>query len=284
MINYNILRKDGDKVFGFVVANPEKLTDEQNKHYKQVYCGICEELADEGGFICRMTLAYDLVFLAVVLSSVSGEDYTLSECRCPVHPAKKRFFERNSATRYAADMNIALAYYKYLDDMNDDNSKSAFIRMKLLEKKAVEITEKYPLQCAAIVRCLDKLSETEKKGILIPDIPAGIFGELLGEIFCYGKREENKELYEFGCQLGKFIYILDAAVDLRKDIKKQRYNPLVRYAYNDTEPLLRHIMACCVESYKLLGIERDKEIIENILFSGVWTAYDARKKGKNSER
>ncbi len=277
-------KKVGDEVFGFVVANPEKLTEEQKKHYKQIYCGICEDLADERGFICRMALTYDLVFLAVVLSAVADKEYEISEGRCPVHPARKRLFERNSITRYAADMNIALAYYKYIDDWKDDKSKSALIKSRLFEKNVIEISRKYPSQCKAVEKCLDKLSDAEKKGILIPDIPAAIFGELLGEIFCYGNRYENRELYEFGYQLGRFIYILDAAVDLRKDIKKQRYNPLIRYSFNDVEPLLQLIMAECVEKYNALGVKKDKEIIENILFSGVWTAYEARKKGKNSEQ
>ena len=40
-------------MFGFVVANPEKLTEEQRKHYRAVYCGLCRALGKEHGFIDR---------------------------------------------------------------------------------------------------------------------------------------------------------------------------------------------------------------------------------------
>jgi len=270
----------GDGMFGFVVANPEKLTEEQKKRYSGIYCGLCDDLGESRGFMCRMALTYDLVFLAVVLSSVFSEEYTESEGRCAVHPMKRKIRLRNKYTEYAADMNLALAYYKYLDDYSDDNSKKAYLKMKLFRKVSGEIAEKYPRQCEAVKNCLSELTKAEKENVLIPDIPSDIFGRLLGEIFAVGDENIRQSLYSFGEALGRFIYIADAAVDLKHDIKKQRYNPLVQMSFGDTEPLLQMLMADCVEKYKTLPIIQDREIIENILFSGIWTQYDARKKGK----
>ena len=71
--------------------------------------------------------------------------------------------------------------------------------------------------------------------------------------------------------------MLDAAVDLMGDIKKQRYNPLVRFSFSDTERILDMLMGECVEKYKCLPVKQDREIIENILFSGVWMKYRPRK-------
>ena len=82
-------------MFGFVVANPERLTEEQRKKYKSVYCGVCEGLGRERGFRYRMALTYDLAFLAIVLSSVNNEAYEEVTGRCPVHPARKRTFQEN---------------------------------------------------------------------------------------------------------------------------------------------------------------------------------------------
>ncbi|MBR3767149.1 MAG: hypothetical protein IKL10_02795 [Clostridia bacterium] len=267
-------------MFGFVVANPQKLTDEQNVRYKAVYCGLCEDLGKERGIKCRIALTYDLVFLAIVLSSVCGEEYMETVGRCPVHPAKKRKFLQNKYTSYAADMNIALAYYKYIDDWQDDNSKSAYMKAKLFSKEVEKIAEKYPEQCEAIKKCLSELTEIEKNGVLVPDVPAVVFGKLLGSVFAVLDTPLKSYLYDFGFALGKFIYVMDAAVDLKSDIKKQKYNPFIQYSFIDTEPVLQMLMAECVEKYKVLPIKQDKEIIENILFSGVWTAFDARKKGK----
>lgn len=270
-------------MFGFVVANPEKLTEEQKKRYSGIYCGLCDDLGENRGFMCRMALTYDLVFLAVVLSSVFSQEYEMSEGRCAVHPMKRKIRLRNEYTEYAADMNLALAYYKYLDDYSDDNSKKAYLKMKLFSKVNGEISEKYPRQCEEIKSCLAELTKTEKANVLIPDIPADIFGRLLGEIFAYDEGEYRQSLYGFGETLGRFIYLADAAVDLKHDIKKQSYNPFLQFSFNDTEPLLQMLMADCIEKYKALPVTQDREIIENILFSGIWTQYDARKKGKNNE-
>lgn len=267
-------------MFGFVVANSEKLTEEQRKKYRGVYCGLCEDLGEDRGFRYRFSLTYDLVFLVIVLSAVTGEEYSEKNGRCPVYPSKKRKYLQNKYTEYAADMNIALAYYKCLDDVKDDKSPSAWAKMKLMQKQTERIKEKYPFQCAETERFLEEISEAEKNNVLIPDVPADSFGKLLGTIFAYPGIDDADKLYEFGYSLGKFIYVLDAAVDLKHDIKKKHYNPLLHYSMKDTEPILQMIMAECVEKYKALGVKQDSDIIENILYSGVWTAYDAPKKGK----
>lgn len=271
-------------MFGFVVANPEKLSEEQRLRYKGIYCGLCEELGEGRGFRYRVALTYDLVFLAIVLSSVCGEEYVKSEGRCAVHPMKKRYFLRNKYTSYAADMNIALAYYKYLDDLRDDDSKKALLLSRLFEKENEKIERKYPVQCEVIKAQLKELSLIEKNDVLIPDIPALSFGKLLGSIFAVDDLPEKEKLYEFGVALGKFIYLLDAAVDLKHDIKKQSYNPFFQMSSDSAEPILRMLMAECVEKYNELPVKQDKEIIENILFSGIWTQYDVRKKGNKSEQ
>lgn len=271
-------------MFGFVVANPERLTEEQRKKYKAVYCGVCEGMGRDRGFRYRMALTYDLAFLAIVLSSVNNEGYDERTGRCPVHPARKRAFLENTFTRYAADMNIALAYYKYLDDKKDDGSVTASLKARLFGNETEKIRKKYPDKCSHIVNCLDELEKIERADVLQPDIPADVFGKMLGGVFSFGNEDLCQQLYDFGYSLGKFIYVMDAAVDLKSDIKKKRYNPLIRYSLADTEGILEMLMADCVEKYRLLPVNEDKEIIENILFSGVWTRYTPGRKGLKSEQ
>lgn len=272
-------------MFGFVVANSEKLTQTQKMRYRATYCGLCDDLGSDRGVRYRFALTYDLVFLAIVLSSVFSEEYAETSERCPVYPARKRKLLQNRFTSYAADMNIALAYYKFLDDWHDDRSYKAYLKAKGFEKEMIRIREKYPVQCEIIKSCIDELSEIENNNILIPDIPADVFGRLLGSVFAYPGGEESLKnlLYDFGRSLGKFIYILDASQDLKSDIAKKRYNPLVRYSKKDIEPVLNMLMAECIEKYKALPVNQDREIIENILFSGIWTKYESGKKGIKSE-
>ena len=262
-------------MFGFVVANPEKLDEEQRAHYRAVYCGLCRALGKEHGFIDRFTLTYDLAFLIIVLSAVTGDPYeTLTE-RCPVH-LTKRTYAVNRFTSYAADLNVALSYYKFLDDKKDDGSPAAALKASVFRKEALAAAEKYPAQCSAITECLDRLSAAERSDILMPDVPGGIFGELMAALFAVDGTEHQQPLADFGFALGKAIYMMDAAVDLKKDIRRRQYNPLVMLSKAEIKTALDILMAETVEQYRKLPVKQDEAIIENILYSGVWTVYQSR--------
>lgn len=265
-------------MFGVVVANPEKLNAEQQAHYKAVYCGLCKALGEIGGLKCRSALTYDLAFLIIILSSAYNEEYTQFSESCPLHPFKKRNLEQSRFTEYAADMNIALAYYKFIDDWQDDTSASALLKLTLFKKEAQKIEERRPAECGAIKSCLEELSGLEKNNILNPDLPAEVFGRLMANIFAKGEQPLCGRLYDFGMKLGKLIYIIDAAADLKSDILKKRYNPLIRFSAEQISDTLALLASECMKSYKLLQLKQDDEIIKNILLSGIWSAVIGKKK------
>lgn len=275
-------------LFGFVVADPEKLNKQQNDHYRAVYCGLCDILGIQYSIIERMTLTYDLAFLILVISAVYNTGYFHDEVKCPVHTGRKHI-DYNDITFYAADMNVLLMYLKLLDDKNDDASLKADIKASILKKDIYKLWDKYEDKIFVITECLSRLHIVEKDNVLIPDIPAGIFGELMAELFDYGDNEEVKaRLRKFGYCLGKTIYIIDAATDLKKDIIKSRYNPLVVTSSETAELMIRDSLSSVMEAYKQLGCRADNEIIENILLSGIWTVYlseknkGEKKRGKRS--
>ena len=73
---------------------------------------------------------------------------------------------------------------------------------------------------------------------------------------------------------------MDAACDLRQDLKKQQYNPLVAIPVERHKDILTALLAECTDKFYKLPVKRNKELMENILFSGVWTKYNySRQKG-----
>ena len=82
--------------------------------------------------------------------------------------------------------------------------------------------------------------------------------------------------------LGRFIYLLDAMVDYDRGQKKGKYNPcLAMGAEKDTkkwEEYLVLTMGRCTDAYERLPLVQDKEILDNILYSGVWASHAGRKK------
>jgi len=225
-----------------------------------------------------------MTFLVLLLSSVYSPDAGLKCTRCAVHPLCGCRYWQNEITYYAADMNVLLAYFNLLDDWNDDKNMLAYLGAKVLENSCRNVSYLYPEKFTAIKQCLSALSEIERSGELNPDIPANCFGELMGEIFVFRNDGHAQDLRKFGKALGKFIYIMDACLDLKADIKKERYNPMVSLSSEIFPEILNLLMADCVEKYKKLPVERDKNIIENVLYSGVWTRYEAAKAKKEKGR
>ena len=265
-------------MFGYVVANVDALTADEKSLYREYYCGLCHALGVRHGSISRITLTYDMTFLILILSSLYNMDGERSMGRCLPHPIKTHGYVINELTAYAADMNIALAYYNKLDDWEDDRSILSLAEARLFKKECLRVERDYPRQCGIIKECLDKLSYLEKSDELNPDLTAACFGRLMGEIFVYREDEYSQALRSFGFTLGKFIYIMDACLDLKKDIKKGNYNPMIMQSSENFKDILNLLMADCTEQYHRLPISHNKGIIDNILYSGVWIRYEAARK------
>ena len=170
-------------MFGYVVANLQKLSAEENVRYRSYYCGLCRALGSRHGAMSRITINYDMTFLILLLSSLYEEPYTVSSERCIVHPVKPHACARNKITDYAADMNVVLAYYNFLDDWADEKHVRSLLQARLFEKESERIARRYPRHHSVICSRLQELSCIEKTGEPNPDIPANCFGSLMGELF-----------------------------------------------------------------------------------------------------
>ncbi|MGD9568867.1 MAG: DUF5685 family protein [Sedimentibacter sp.] len=272
-------------MFGYVIANIDKLTEEENEQYRSCYCGLCKSLGKNYGSKGRITLSYDMTFLILLISSIDEDNTKIETERCVFHPMKPHKSLHNEITNYAADMNIALAYYNFLDDWNDDKNILSKGKAKLFEHEVKTIQSNYPRQCNTTNYCLNKLGSIEKAGELNPDIPANCFGTLMGEIFVIKEDEYANSLRDFGRCLGKFIYIMDACIDLKEDLTKERYNPMVTTSSESFTDVLDVLMANCIQIYNKLPIKQYKGILDNILYSGVWSKFEAMKqKTKESQK
>ena len=271
-------------MFGYVTANWKELNKEQQRRYGAVYCGICRCIRDQSSNLSRLGLSYDMAFLALLLMSLYEPEEVSGDNACILHPIKKRPWVENEFVRYGADMNVALAYYNFADDWQDDRKASAKAMMAILGKQLPRIEEEYPRQCAAIRDCISRLNRLEKDNCANPDEPAGVFGELMGEILVYREDLWAPHLRRMGMALGRFIYLLDAAVDYDKDKRKGKYNPYLAMGpgkdFQRWEEYLILTMGRCTASYEMLPLVQDKDILDNILYSGVWVNNGKKRKEK----
>lgn len=256
-------------MFGFVNADFEHLSEENRTAYRAYYCGLCKKLGEKFGNLGRLTLNFDMTFLIVFLSGYYGVSGEKNFLRCAVHPFKKHLFEENRFTEYAAEMNMLMTYCKFCDD-REDEGKTRF-DFNAVKKHAEKIKGKYPLKTEKIENALKNIAQAEKYDERNPDIPAGFFGEIMGEIFDID--DKKGDLYDFGYSLGKVIYVMDACVDLKQDIKKMRYNPMVEISSADFQQILTILLCDCTDIYDKMDFTENREIIDNVLFSGIWIKY-----------
>ena len=261
-------------MFGYVTANKPELKMREFGRYKAFYCGLCRRLGKNNGAVSRLTLSYDMTFLILLLSSLYEPEEQQEKHRCLIHPGKKQWMIYNQITDYASDMNVLLSCYHFQDDWEDERSIAGFCGAKVFAGRAKKIARQYPRQAKGIREQLGRLAELEQKGITEPDAISRPFGELMSELFVYQEDAFQDILRSFGFYLGKYIYLLDAFMDLEKDLKKGSFNPFRESAdREDFEESVRQMLEGtirqAVAEFEKLPLEQDLSILRNILYEGV---------------
>lgn len=273
-------------MFGFVTASIDELTEQQRKRYEGVYCGICRAIGDHDGQFCRLSLQYDMAFLALLLMSLYEPEESGGGNACILHPIKKRSWIDNAYVRYAAQMNVALAYYNFKDDVEDEGKLSSRVLTGVFGRHQAQIAREYPRQARAIEECIARLNQLEKENCANPDECANCMGTMMGELLVYREDLWSGQLRKMGMGLGRFTYLADAAMDYRRDKKKGKFNPFLAMGQDEDfkiwEQYLVMSMAAVTDSYERLPLVQDKDILDNILYSGVWISYRNRQR-KNGE-
>ena len=269
-------------MFGYVMANLKELDKSRRNRYSAVYCGICRGIRGQCSQLCRLGLSYDMAFLSMLLMSLYEPEEAGGNHACVLHPA--RHWTDNEYIRYGADMNVALAYYNLLDDYEDEGKLSAKLLCGVFGKELDRIQKTYPRQCEAIEEGIRALNQLEKENCPNPDLPAGCFGKLMGELLVYREDLWAPTLRKMGDALGRFIYLADAAVDYRRDLKKKQYNPYLAMGMAENweawDQYLVLAIHRCTDAYERLPLVQDKDILDNILYSGIWTQYRAKQRKK----
>lgn len=293
-------------MFGFVVADAGALSEDEKERYRAVYCGLCLALRDRYGQLSRACLTYDLTFFVLLCDSLHEPVETQGASHCVMHPAPAapRPWARSAWTDYAADLSVALAYHKVLDDVADDGDLAARAAERLLAGAYGCARARIPKQCAEIERamaairtiegsrrnsaaalsgdaeatCISPLSADAADAVLAfdPDAAAHEFGRMLGRLFAHNQGFWAETMEELGRGLGRFIYLMDAAVDFADDAETGSYNPFVALG-SDAEAMratLALTAADAVTPYERLPLVQDTHLMDAILYSGIWAQFN----------
>ncbi len=265
-------------MFGYVITNIKTLSEEERTRFRALYCGMCRTLKRRYGNLGRMTLSYDMTFVAMVLSALYEPEEERGSERCAAHPLKPHPYAQSAPMDYAADLNVLLAWHKCADNWQDDRSPAALAEMRALSRAYRGASERLPEKARAIEAWMDGIREIERGGAEEIDPPMNLTGAMMGELFRWRGDYWADGLRRMGDALGRFIYLMDAYDDLPRDAKRGRFNPLKpMMGAPDFEELCKRaltmMLADCAEAFEELPVVKDAGLIRNILYSGVWARY-----------
>ena len=226
-------------MFGYVSINKLELKVKEYYRYRAYYCGLCRMLKMRYGIRGQITLTYDMTFLIMLLTSLYEPEPVEEYHRCAAHPTMTHWMIMNGYTRYAADMNVAMAYHHLMDDWRDEGKVMSRSAAMALGGAYRRIEARYPMKMRAIEKNLARLHELEgrKSGNL--DEVSACFGRIMELLLVYKRDHWEPYLRRVGFYLGKYIYLLDAWDDLEEDKRNKAYNPLL---YCQQQPVTRERM------------------------------------------
>ena len=266
-------------MFGYIAPVLSVLSEEQKQRYRSFYCGVCHALRERHGQTGRLSLSNDMTFLAMLLSSLYEPETGATDSRCGVHPVKSHAYLSSPMIDFAADMNALLFYYKCVDQRMDDRSLRGRAGENLFRKVPDQVRKDYPLQSEGVRKALEELWEEEKGPDPVPDRLCNLSGEMLGAVFVpFPEDPWAGVLRSLGAGLGRFIYWMDAWEDYDEDARNCRFNPLVRYhSRPDYEEFCKETLEMLIaegaQSFEILPLEQDLDLLRNVLYSGVWQRY-----------
>lgn len=220
-------------MFGYVRPPLEILPQEEADRFRRAYCGLCHTLGERYGPAARMILNYDFTYLAILLSD--PEEAAPCRRRCVSSPVRLRAYQpATAALELAADESVILAYWQLRDGVEDHAWASGLkyrAGARLLESAYKRAAALRPEFDQAVRRQLQLLSALEQAKDPSMDRAADSFAVLLSSAAeeltdPVRKRIMEQILYH----LGRWIYLIDGADDLKKDAESGNYNPVaLRY-------------------------------------------------------
>lgn len=224
-------------MFGYVRPPLEILPQEEADRFRRAYCGLCHTLGERYGPAARMILNYDFTYLAILLSD--PEEAAPCRRRCVSSPVRLRAYQpATAALELAADESVILAYWQLRDGVEDHAWASGLkyrAGARLLESAYKRAAALRPEFDQAVRRQLQLLSALEQAKDPSMDRAADSFAVLLSSAAeeltdPVRKRIMEQILYH----LGRWIYLIDGADDLKKDAESGNYNPVaLRYGLTD---------------------------------------------------
>ena len=271
-------------MFGYVMPPLHTLPEAEAERFRRAYCGLCHTLGVRYGPAARFILNYEFTFLAILLSD--PQEGGVGSGRCMANPLKRRdFLEPTPVLELAADESVILAYWQSRDGAADSGPLRG-----LKYRGAAGVLAPAYRRAAAFRPAFDEntrrqlclLGELEAERCPSLDRAADAFATLLAGAAAEiadptGRRVLGQLLYH----LGRWVYLIDAADDLKEDAASGNYNPVaLRFglaegrwtpeARREFAATLDHSIHMMATAFELWDFGVWRPLLESTLYTGLF--------------
>lgn len=255
-------------MFGLMRAKKCGMTGEEKEFRRLNYCGTCKTMGSLYGQKSRFLLNHDTVFLAEILSALSGENVagwqkSYQSFNCLSLPRS----EMPASLQFAATTNIILTEFKLADHETDERKRRYKLARNAFSSE-FQTAEKlltgwnFPLREVKAILQSQTAREKSAKSLDELAFPTAETTALFFRegVKLTGRTELEKPAFELGFAFGRLVYLLDAFEDFEKDFREKQFNAF-RAALNLTKAKLSP-----EQKRKIAAIlhEAERETIEKI--------------------
>ena len=277
-------------MFGYIRPFKPELLVKEFDFYQSIYCSLCKHLGKNFGILSRLTLSYDCTFLAMLSLSLQNDCPGYQKGRCVVNPLKKCSFckEGEESFLFASAVSVIMSYYKLMDDLHDSHFwgklRSRFLLL-FFHRSHKKAAKRFPEIEAVVSAYLQNQIAAERDPDAGIDASAHPTAQMLMELLpMIGDNSERQNLIlgQLGYFIGRWIYLIDAADDMKKDQKKGNFNPFVKKLVLEAaapmkedelkeycNSVLNQTLSQAISAYQLLDCRHYDPIIKNTLFLGL---------------
>jgi len=253
-------------MFGYVKINKSQLSATDYEHYRGVYCSLCRALGRRYGPLARLLLNYDMTFFALLALSLAPGEFRAG--RCGVNPFRRcNYCHGNEAALHlAADVSMAMAYYKWRDKCEDSGPLTRLLwAMPGLffcwAGQRAKRNAPHAWRIIYIAVTAQRLVEVQPLGL---DAYAHPSAHALAELCAL----LDPRFRRLGYLLGRWVYLADAADDQADDLRRGHFNAFAASG-SDPKQSLHATAAALARALEPLEFTRFGSIIVNILTMGI---------------
>ena len=286
-------------MFGYVRVEKGELKVKEYEVYRGLYCSLCRALSKRYGLFARLILSYDMTFLALVRFSENGVLPSFRAGRCPFNPAKRCNYCTNADDKFdfVCAAAVLMFYYKIKDNLQDEGfwmRTAMYLLMPVAAFWRKRAIRSFPDLDLILSRATRSQQAVEKEETECFDRAAHASADALGQIFAFASADENRALYRFGYAVGRWVYLADAADDIKKDLRRKSYNVFVRAFHLNSESLtaeqkqqiaetLNASIAMAIDAFQLTNCKTLLPILQNVLNEGMTQTTDRLTKGDETK-